>query len=263
MIYLIGILVAAMIAAAAAFADDAGAGGTLMGGGDGDGGGDGGKDGAGTDAGSGDSAGDGGGDSGAGAGNGDRGGADDGSDAGKGDGDGDQGGGDGKDGKDAKDGDAADKDKAGPPEKYELSLPEGSQLGKEHLEAFETKARELGLSQEQAEAVLTQQHEIVDGFVQQQTEQWGKQVEAWAEEIKADKEIGGEHLEANVAKARKFLDKHAPEGFKKELDESGYGNHPGLFKFILNLAKASSEDGVVGDNAKGGERSAAEILYGS
>ena len=80
--------------------------------------------------------------------------------------------------------DKAEKDKKpAAPEKYEFAAPEGQALDANALAVFEPIAKELGLTQEQAQKLV----DIYPQIQQQQAEAWSKQVADWGEQVKADK----------------------------------------------------------------------------
>lgn len=162
----------------------------------------------------------------------------------------------------------ADKDKAKEPEKkdekpvvpekYEFKAPEGvEQLDPQALAVFEPIAKELGLSQEQAQKLV----DIYPQIQQQQAEAWSKQVTDWGDQVKADKEIGGDKLTASVGQAQKALDQFGTPALREYLEQSGLGNHPELVRAFAKVGKMMSEDKIIVPN-QGGQRSAADILYG-
>ncbi|MDF3570907.1 peptidase [Enterobacter cloacae] len=166
---------------------------------------------------------------------------------------------------------AADKAKAekaekeqkpeGAPEKYEFKAGEGVELDTEALKDFEPVARELNLTNEQAQKLVDAYPKILAGVQQRQAEAWQKQTEGWAETVKADKEIGGDKLTANLSAAQRALDQFGTPELKEYLEGTGLGNHPELVKAFIKIGKAMSEDGMV-DGSNQGQRSAAEVLYG-
>lgn len=170
--------------------------------------------------------------------------------------------------KDLADKAAADKeakDKADKvPEKYEFKAPvEGQELDAEMTAALEPVARELGLNNEQAQKLVDiYGKEILPKIEARQQENWAKQTEAWANEVKTDKEIGGDAFVANVGLAQKALDTFAPAGLREYLETTGLGNHPDLVRCFVKVGKAMSEDSMVMPNT-GGQRSQADILYGN
>ncbi|ELH6290415.1 peptidase [Escherichia coli] len=150
----------------------------------------------------------------------------------------------------------------GAPEKYEFTAGEGVELDSEALEQFEPIARELNLTNEQAQKMVDLYGtKIMPMVQQQQAEAWQKQTEGWAETVKADKEIGGDKLTANLSAAQRALDQFGTPELKEYLNATGLGNHPDLVKTFVKIGKAMSEDGMV-DGSNQGQRSAAEVLYG-
>lgn len=149
----------------------------------------------------------------------------------------------------------------GAPEKYEFKAGEGVELDTAALEQFEPIARELNLTNEQAQKLVDAYPKILAGVQQRQAEAWQKQTEGWAETVKADKEIGGDKLTANLSAAQRALDQFGTPELKEYLNATGLGNHPDLVKTFVKIGKAMSEDGMV-DGSNQGQRSAAEVLYG-
>ncbi|WP_347299399.1 hypothetical protein [Clostridium perfringens] len=166
-----------------------------------------------------------------------------------------------KDAKEKADKEAAEKaekeKKPAAPEKYEFTPPEGQELDANALAVFEPIAKELGLSQEQAQKLV----DIYPQIQQQQAEAWSKQVADWSEQVKADKEIGGDKFNASVGAAQRALDQFGNTELREYLNASGLGNHPALVRFCAKVGKAMAEDTFVVPN-QGGQRSAADILYG-
>ncbi len=166
-----------------------------------------------------------------------------------------------KEAKEKADKEAAEKsekeNKPAAPEKYEFTPPEGQELDANALAVFEPIAKELGLSQEQAQKLV----DIYPQIQQQQAEAWSKQVADWGEHVKADKEIGGDKFNASVGAAQRALDQFGNTELREYLNASGLGNHPALVRFCAKVGKAMAEDTFVVPN-QGGQRSAADILYG-
>lgn len=158
----------------------------------------------------------------------------------------------------------AEKDKKpdGAPEKYEFKPAEGQELDSAALEQFEPIARELNLSNEQAQKMVDLYGTKILPMVQkQQAEVWQKTTEQWAADVKADKKIGGDKLTGNISVAQRALDTFGTPELKEYLTASGLGNHPELVKAFVKIGKAMSEDGMV-TGKEAGQRSAAEVLYG-
>lgn len=150
----------------------------------------------------------------------------------------------------------------GAPEKYEFKPAEGQELDTAALEQFEPIARELNLTNEQAQKMVDLYGtKIMPMVQQQQAEAWQKTTEQWAADVKADKEIGGDNLTGNLSAAQRALAQFGTPELKEYLEGTGLGNHPELVKAFIKVGKAMSEDGMV-TGKESGQRSAAEVLYG-
>lgn len=144
------------------------------------------------------------------------------------------------------------------PEKYEFTTGEGQELDKEAIAAFEPIARELGLSNEQAQKIVdVYGSTIMPQIAKQQEAAWQKQVTEWAETVKADKELGSVE---SIGNAQKAMDQFGTPELKQYLNDSGLGNHPELFRIFSKIGKAMSEDGFVGGSGENA-RSSADILF--
>lgn len=149
----------------------------------------------------------------------------------------------------------------GAPEKYEFQAAEGVELDTEALRDFEPVAREMNLTNEQAQKLVDVYPKILAGVQQRQVEAWQQTTEQWAADVKADKEIGGDKLLSNLSAAQRALDQFGTPELKTYLNDTGLGNHPDLVKAFVKIGKAMSEDGMV-TGGNDGQRSAAEVLYG-
>lgn len=130
------------------------------------------------------------------------------------------------------------------PEKYEFKMPEGVELNAEQAAEFSGIAKELGLTQEQAQKVADLQVKAV----QKQIDAHKSTVNGWRDTVINDKELGGDKLQASVATANKAIDLAPPElraELRTLLDSTGMGNHPALFKWAHAIGKLVSEDGHV------------------
>lgn len=157
--------------------------------------------------------------------------------------------------------DGKDKKPEGAPETYEFKPAEGAELDTEALKDFEPVARELNLTNEQAQKLVDAYPKILAGVQQRQADAWQATTEQWAADVKADKEIGGDKLTGNLSAAQRALDQFGTPELKEYLNTTGLGNHPDLVKTFVKIGKAMSEDGMVSWK-ENGQRSAAEVLYG-
>lgn len=154
----------------------------------------------------------------------------------------------------------------GAPEKYDFKAPEGaSAFDDTVLTAFGESARELNLTQEGAQALLTKVGPVIQAQQMAKLTEFyadiGGLPDTWAEQLKADKEVGGANLAANMAIGVKARDLGGPE-FVKLLDKTGLGNHPALVKTFIKIGKSLSEDKFIsGGAASEAPKSRASVMY--
>lgn len=101
---------------------------------------------------------------------------------------------------------------------YAFTAPEGQELDTSALAQFEPVARELNLTQEQAQKLVDVYPKVLAGVQQQQAESWQKQTEDWAAAVKADKDIGGDKLASNLGAAQRAIDTFGTKELKEYLD---------------------------------------------
>lgn len=142
--------------------------------------------------------------------------------------------------------------------KYDFKLPDGVEPDQKSLDEFTKVAKELKLSPESAQKLV----DLRSAAVQAAKDQHIATVAGWADEVKADKELGGDKLPESLAIAKKAIDLGPPE-LKALLEESGLGNHPAVFRWAHSVGKALSEDTFkAGSNAPVTDKSTASVLYG-
>ena len=149
------------------------------------------------------------------------------------------------------------------PEEYaDFTFPEGIEIDKAQLDAAKAQFKEAGYTQEQAQKAI----DLYIKSMQEQQELFLQERKNWVNEIKADKEFGGDKFDATVRGAQLALRKFDADGKMVELLEtSGFGDHPGVIKFLARIHAALSEDKVFDDRERGGKidnRPLAERLYG-
>lgn len=130
------------------------------------------------------------------------------------------------------------------PAKYELKAPEGSALDAAHIEAVSAFAGELGLSNEAAQKLVERDAKLLADSQQAAIATYDTQVKAWADQVRADPEIGGAKLDATIKTAQKALAKFGSPELVQMLNTHGYGNHPEVVKFCLRIGASMSEDSI-------------------
>lgn len=160
-----------------------------------------------------------------------------------------------------KPGEQKDQKPEGAPEKYEFKAGKNGELDQEALKGFEPLARELNLTNEQAQKMVDLYGEkLLPQIQKQQTEAWQKTTEQWAADVKADKEIGGDKLVSSLSVAQRALDQFGTPELKEYLNATGLGNHPELVKAFVKIGKSMSEDGMV-TGSKTTTQSVAQRMY--
>lgn len=149
------------------------------------------------------------------------------------------------------------------PEKYDLKLPEGSKLDASAIEKVASFAKEKGLSNEEAQMLVDRESQAIAGYVSSIEAGLKVRAEKWTEELKADKDFGGDAFPKNAETVKRFVKAFADEKFLDDLDNTRMGNHPGLFRMLARAAKKMSPDtferGVPKND--GGKKRPEDILY--
>lgn len=168
-------------------------------------------------------------------------------------------------GKAPKDGDDDGKGEDGPPEKYEFTAPEGyeGELDQDALSELEPVARELGLTNEQANKLVAVQAKHLQAQQARQQEQLTSTMEGWVNDLKNDAEFGGANFDKNAKVAQKALEAFGSPELKQLLNESGLGSHPELVKAFHKIGLKISEDTMERGTGGVGARPIEERLYGN
>lgn len=149
------------------------------------------------------------------------------------------------------------------PEAYaDFSLPEGVSLDAKFLEKMTESFKGAGLTQEQAQAIISSQAEFVKAGEEASVAAFNQLVKGWVTEAKNDKEIGGEKFDENVQAARGALEKFGTPELKKLLNDYGIGSHPELIRAFTRIGKLLKEDQPGGGAPQQQQKDRAEILYG-
>lgn len=160
--------------------------------------------------------------------------------------------------------DDANKPQVKAPEQYEeFTAPEGVDLDPALSGDLKTLAKELDLTQEQAQKVADLGAKLTQTHVAKQAEALAAAAQEWETQARADTEYGGDGFESNLGHAKKAIDAFATPELKKLLNETRLGNHPEVIRFMVRAGKAISEDRFIGGRAAPttGKRSTEDRLY--
>lgn len=140
-----------------------------------------------------------------------------------------------------------EKEPKGAPEQYEdFSAPEGLKYDDQFIGTFKDAAKELNLSQKQAQHLLDKCAPVL---AERQIEQIKAVSEQWTERTKTDKEIGGENwtrASSDIARVRDKFGVNADGKMDPDIQEfmqTPIGNHPGLLKLLARVGRAFGEAG--------------------
>lgn len=148
------------------------------------------------------------------------------------------------------------------PEKYDIKAPEGVTFDTELVGEFEGIAKELGLSQVNAQKVSDIGAKLAQKLEAKQLDAITQLNSQWVETAKADKEYGGAKLQENLAVAQKALTSFGTPELRDLLEKTGMGNNPEVIRFMYRAGMAISEDKLVtGGAATTVAPSAAQRLF--
>jgi hypothetical protein len=129
---------------------------------------------------------------------------------------------------------------------YTLKLPDDSLFEATALEGIGAFARDLGLSGEGAQKLVERDSKMLeqfaDHFAKGVTEEHNAMVAKWAQDMKVDKELGGEKYAETLFLADKSMRMFATPEFRAALKETGFGSHPELMRVFVNIGRAIAED---------------------
>lgn len=148
---------------------------------------------------------------------------------------------------------------ANAPDKYDFKVSEGQQLDVAAVKEFEQIARDLNLTNEQAQKLVDLYGaKIMPQMIKQQAEQWQQQIDSWVKTVNDDQQLGSVE---SINHAQKALEKFGSPDLKQYLNDTGLGNHPELIRVFANIGQAMAEDSMVTGN-NNGQISTADVLFG-
>lgn len=164
---------------------------------------------------------------------------------------------------------------AGAPEEYvDFSAPEGLKLDDAVMGDFKALAREMDLTQEQAQKLLEFGGDKLKAQIEAPYQLWRDTQVKWQQEVKADSEIGGANYDVSIRAAGEVF-KPGPgnplvkneadaQALRQALNVTGAGNNPAVVKFFVRLGKVISEPAsFVGNAPKNMQADLLKQLYPS
>ena len=145
-----------------------------------------------------------------------------------------------------------------PPDKYELKPAADTKLTADRVAEIAAFAKANKLSQAQAQSVMERENTTLTAVAKAQEDFAVKTKQEWIDGTMNDPVIGGDKLKAVAEQCRRVVEKFAPAAepwavkFREELVTSGLGNHPGLLRFVNNIAQSMGDDQLVQGAGQGG-----------
>ena len=158
---------------------------------------------------------------------------------------------------------AADKLKDEAPDTYkDFSVPEGIEIDPKVLEEFQGTAKDLNLSQDQAQKLIDMQSKLAEVSKAKAEAAWADQQSKWREAAQNDEEYGKGKYDESVSIARSAMFEIGGAPLAKALEETGMGNHPEFIRFMYRVGKATRDDNFnFGKGSASAPKSHADVLY--
>jgi hypothetical protein len=156
------------------------------------------------------------------------------------------------------------------PEKYEFKAPEGYEYNAEALAPVEAKFKELGLTQDQASAVMDLYAAETARIENEPFQAYNDMQNGWKQEVFKDPALGTgtairPEVAAELGRIKSALPADLRDSFNEAMDLTGAGNHPAFIRSLLALGKFVTEGRPVtgsGPAAQPGAKpSAAQAIY--
>jgi hypothetical protein len=150
-------------------------------------------------------------------------------------------------------------------EKWSPKAIEGLERPAEQLKAARDIFQKHGFSAEQAQAVV----DLSDSFAREQAQSDIAHLEkvqtGWRESLKSDSDYGGAHLKSTAADVERVMKRFDGRPYmaelRRDLNETRFGDHPGLIKLLADLGKSMREDKVITGTQSGSSQTFLDQLY--
>jgi len=152
----------------------------------------------------------------------------------------------------------------GAPEEYsDFTVPEGVEIDTELLGSFKETAKEMNLTQDNAQKLVDMANTLSTQLVEKQQVEWTNVREQWKADLDTDKDFGGPKLNETQVRCQRTLAKFGNDNLIQFLDSTGYGDNPDIVRLLAKVDMALSEDKVVEGSVPSQSQNAtmAQILY--
>lgn len=163
-------------------------------------------------------------------------------------------------GEETPDGDGTQGDEGA--EYADFEMPEGMEVNAEQLNSYIPVFKEMKLTQEQAQKLVSFRAKEVQAEEKARIEAHTQQGIEWEKEARSDKEIGGDKFDENLAHAKKALDTYFAPEFKALLNDSKLGNHPEFIRGLYKMGLTLREDNPgAGGQPPTSKKTITDLLY--
>lgn len=142
-----------------------------------------------------------------------------------------------------------EKPSAAAPETYTFAAPEGYTIDPKLLEQFTPIAKELGLTNDQAQKLVDIQVAREIASAKSGTDAYAATRAEWQTAVKSDPEIsaaGLDRVKADIGRVISILPTELQGDFRKAMDITGAGDHPAMVKALWKLSSLVTEGLHVG-----------------
>ena len=128
-------------------------------------------------------------------------------------------------------------------ETFSVKAPEGAEAYQADFDKFAgdmdgwLKANPNASAREALAEAAARQAKLVGESQAQAMAQRDQQISAWGDELKADKDFGGEAFDKNVATAIKGLEAVGSPELRQMLDQTGLGSHPEIVRAFKKVGE--------------------------
>jgi hypothetical protein len=140
-----------------------------------------------------------------------------------------------------------------PAEYAEFTVPEGTALDEQTATEFKGLAKELDLTQEQAQKLLDFGGGKLRAQIEAPYKLWAETQAKWQAEVKADPEIGGTKFAQSIKDAAQVFvpgesnpfvgSAEEAKALRDALNMTGAGNNPAMVKMFVKMGKLLAEPG--------------------
>lgn len=137
------------------------------------------------------------------------------------------------------------------PEKYELKFADQA-VDAELLAEFTPLAKELKLDNANAQKIADLGLKIQKRTIEASQAAHVERITTWQNEVRADKEIGGDKLTENLMTAKNAVLRFGGQPLMQALQDTGLENNPEVIRAFVKIGRAMKDDNFAANLGEGG-----------